>query len=436
MASCSTRSRSRHSVFGFSKELTKNVLPTCEDIFRAYCFYRQKEEHLTSNDIVTTVASEVTEIYNTASIPTIAFDSIMKKVKRLIEKGNDLRKYPDSKRTSVTYQEALSNFSSLFDICSRKCVDAGVVDRKDCKCPVECKIPAIEWNFWVDQKTTRKMVIGKIDPVATGKLQNLEERKRKAAKLQAETRRKMGDCNVISEELEMPCSSEMEDTDDSSIEVTDDDSSESDSCSTSGPQNRNQYPELCKAIDRANVSNRDACLIANAVLKDLGLLSPENALHPSKLRHQRAVWRKKTVEIHKEENEGIACLGFDGKIDVTLARAGSTCRKIKEEHYVLVSFPSQSYVEHVVPGSGKANDISREILSVIRGSRSETTLRALVCDGTAVNTGKYNGVIRKIELHLGRPLQWLICLMHANELPLRKLIEVVDGKTTGPKTSG
>lgn len=153
-------------------------------------------------------------------------------------------------------------------------------------------------------------------------------------------------------------------------------------------------------------------------------MSPENALHPSKLRHQRAVWRKKTVEIHKEENEGIACLGFDGKIDVTLARAGSTCRKIKEEHYVLVSFPNQSYVEHVVPGSE------------IRGSRSETTLRALVCDGTAVNTGKYNGVIRKIELHLGRPLQWLICLMHANELPLRKLIEVVDGKTTGPKTSG
>jgi len=45
------------------------------------------------------------------------------------------------------------------------------------------------------------------------------------------------------------------------------------------------------------------------------------------------------VEIHKE-NEGIVCLGFDGKIDITLARAGSALRKIKEEHYVLVSFPS------------------------------------------------------------------------------------------------
>ena len=82
---------------------------------------------------------------------------------------------------------------------------------------------------------------------------------------------------------------------------------------------------------------------------------------------------KKTIVIHKEETEGIACLGFDGKINVTLAHAGSTRSKIKEDHYVLVSFPSRSYVEHVVPGSGKADDTAREILSVITGSKSEPT---------------------------------------------------------------
>lgn len=69
-------------------------------------------------------------------------------------------------------------------------------------------------------------------------------------------------------------------------------------------------------------------------------------------------------------------------------------------------------------------------------SRSEETLRALVCDGTSVNIGKHNGVIRLIELHLQKFLQWSICLLHANELPFRKLIEVIDGKTTSPKTSG
>jgi len=40
------------------------------------------------------------------------------------------------------------------------------------------------------------------------------------------------------------------------------------------------------------------------------------------------------------------------------------------------------------------------------------------CDGTNVNTGAVGGVIRLLEEHLNRPLQWLVCMMHANELPL------------------
>lgn len=100
----------------------------------------------------------------------------------------------------------------------------------------------------------------------------------------------------------------------------------------------------------------------------------------------------------------------------------------------MVSFASRSYVVHV-PSSEKSNDIAREILSLITTSKSERTLRAVVCDGTAVNTGKHNGVIQQIELNLRRPLQWLICLMHENELPLRKLRKIVGGKTIGATTS-
>jgi DNA-directed RNA polymerase len=79
MASFGTRIKSRHSVIGFAKELTKNVLPTSEDIFRAYCFYQQNEMHQSVNDIAKAVATEVIEMYNTASIPAIAFDSVVKK---------------------------------------------------------------------------------------------------------------------------------------------------------------------------------------------------------------------------------------------------------------------------------------------------------------------------------------------------------------------
>ncbi|GBM87549.1 hypothetical protein AVEN_107199-1 [Araneus ventricosus] len=37
-----------------------------------------------------------------------------------------------------------------------------------------------------------------------------------------------------------------------------------------------------------------------------------------------------------------------------------------------------------------------------------------------------------MELDLNRPLQWCICLLHTNELPLRHLLNSLDGATTGP----
>ncbi|GBN02173.1 hypothetical protein AVEN_173484-1 [Araneus ventricosus] len=53
------------------------------------------------------------------------------------------------------------------------------------------------------------------------------------------------------------------------------------------------------------------------------------------------------------------------------------------------------------------------------------------CDGTAVNTGEFNGVIRRLELKLHRPIQWIICLLHFNGLPLRHLFE---RKSSGPSS--
>ena len=48
-------------------------------------------------------------------------------------------------------------------------------------------------------------------------------------------------------------------------------------------------------------------------------------------------------------------------------------------------------------------------------------------------TGDYNGAIRKLEEILGRPLQWSICLLHCEELPLRHVFFLlVNGTSTAP----
>lgn len=54
--------------------------------------------------------------------------------------------------------------------------------------------------------------------------------------------------------------------------------------------------------------------------------------------------------------------------------------------------------------------------------------------GTPVNTGHERGIIRKLEEKLQRPLQWNICLLHFNELPLKHLFQKIDGRAIGPET--
>lgn len=61
-------------------------------------------------------------------------------------------------------------------------------------------------------------------------------------------------------------------------------------------------------------------------------------------------------------------------------------------------------------------------------------MKAAGADGCPTNTGPNGGVIRLLEVHLGRALQWLICLLHLNELPFKYYFAFIDGETAGPGT--
>ena len=71
------------------------------------------------------------------------------------------------------------------------------------------------------------------------------------------------------------------------FKLLDNDSASEKDGDCSSVQNRNKYKELCKAVDYCKVSIRGACLIVNAVLKDLNMLFPATAIDPAKLRRQR-----------------------------------------------------------------------------------------------------------------------------------------------------
>src|SRR6185436_21130190 len=91
------------------------------------------------------------------------------------------------------------------------------------------------------------------------------------------------------------------------------------------------------------------------------------------------------------------------------------------------------YIGHVSPTAGSALQIKKSIMEfIVANNVNVNKLAAVGCDGTNVNIGAHNGVIRLLEVEMQKPLQWLVCQLHANELPLRHLFEHLDGATSSP----
>ena len=63
-------------------------------------------------------------------------------------------------------------------------------------------------------------------------------------------------------------------------------------------------------------------------------------------------------------------------------------------------------------------------------------MAAIGCDGTAVNTVPNEGVIKRLEDHLNKPIKLLGYLLHTNELPLRHLMKELHKGTSGPEDFG
>ncbi|CAH1099226.1 unnamed protein product [Psylliodes chrysocephalus] len=111
------------------------------------------------------------------------------------------------------------------------------------------------------------------------------------------------------------------------------------------------------------------------------------------------------------------------------------CKKItqQKEHITIIKEPGNIYFSHVsIKGSVTAANIKVKLLQFLNKYHTDISdLTVIGCDDTNVNTGWTGGSIRFIENHIKRPLQWCICLLHANELPLRHLFQSLDGDTKG-----
>src|SRR5277367_6083677 len=161
-----TRAKTESNIVEPAKELSNVLLPTGRDMLRFYNFvYLEKKEaykgmNPSSKEVATEVAERIEEIWARASIPIVSRCRIVQLIQENRNKEQDLNKSYSRDHNTEKYQAKLDAFSAkidcLFDVATCKCSDFAL-----CRCPSGKRIPEIERGFLVDQRTSRKMVMGR-----------------------------------------------------------------------------------------------------------------------------------------------------------------------------------------------------------------------------------------------------------------------------------
>jgi hypothetical protein len=239
---------------------------------------------------------------------------------------------------------------------------------------------------------------------------------------------------------------------------------------------------LASTALRYQASSRVAAACATAYLGDLiraGVLPPEAAnLAVDGAKVQRA--KDKVIESARErgdermEQDAPKCIMMDSRIDkktLVMYEDEETKKyypRIEAEDHYTITDGDGRYLHHFTkpgrvneadetsgeepePAENKAREegdregdvvqhkelqklpaevVARIILNWLNTYGVEKTLTHLGADSTGSNTGWRKGIIAWLEKLLGKKLHWLICMLHTNELGLRRLVEKLDGKTS------
>lgn len=428
---------------------------------------------LTTHEVVSDMLEKVKERWTTASAKfqppvTVMDKAIHARLTRLWEKSKSIARMQIKSREKVSaFEEQLDR---LFDITKCRCAILTCREADcdgcpsssssslppchiKCSCPREHKIPVLELPFI---RIQREKIGGKSDCMMSS-VDIKEHQKMVAALKRKEKSEESRKSKFVQQEQDSQAENPAGDCVDSLDSTSSDlrsDTTDSESAAAlkqlaqvkpSSNRNMTKIPNIAMASCRFGVSSTATAAIATATLLDFQVISADdtqmtvdtNKVHRAKATLQEDL-RKEAAA--RAANAGISCIFFDGRRDWTLAysdKDGSDQRHPcfrKEEHYTVVSEPGGNYLFHFTPneatkGSTAAEQIAKSFVTWMREHGVDKTLKCIGGDSTNTNTGIWGGVFHQVEMMLGRPLNWLVCGLHINELPLRHLIVGLDGRT-------
>jgi len=369
-ASRSSRRSVSCPIFGGPEKLSGRSLPTYKDVMRHYLLCRfelkvtKKEPPIYS--ICQRVASDVLDIWNKESIPTVTQTRVVKLLQDYHSKYRTLLKPYKSRQNNSSYIDKITLFKNdavakLFDISACKCVSFS-----SCSCSREKKIPQIEQQFIMDQRTQRKLIIVSVDIATSVKCKKRETRKEFPV-LTMQDQPSTSAARTVMEGL-------VSSTESSSESIA----SEYEPCGRTLRRIEAQNKQLenpkvslenfAVLSDKTGVSDRAAATLASAMLEGVGLVTEENSdlvIDRHKIRRAR---KRVRCELQNEMKVSVPfkSVYFDGRKDDTRVTLGAgsrtTMKTVKEEHVSLLQEPGSKYIGHVSPATGSAKSITSSIL--------------------------------------------------------------------------
>lgn len=413
-----------------TKLLSSSRLSTNGDVLRCLLFHHQ-EEHLNVNESIRLTIIELMEIWQKARIPTQRIDSGERKLKKLYDRYQLLKKNRTTPLESCRLKEQSfkDELQKLFDIAPKDVMEImSNVDDKQFLAMQRMDVTSCSMAG-VDRKL-------------------LEKEARKRAREEASDRRKLREAETsqhletrgyLAQALSSTSSlSESSDTGDDNANDFTVSSSVDESQSTPNTKHRKlvkniiSSPEVAGALDRVNLPDRGAMFVVASVAKALGHPLEDLALSRSTIRRSRMATRKQVTEADKDSFpiEGPLLLHWDGKLLPDIAGAEETVDRIT----VIVTGNGMEKLLAVPKiGRGTGNEQAAACLKVLDEWKIRDVVQGLVFDTTSSNTGIHKGACVLIEEALGRELVNIGCRHHVLEVVLGNVFMALFGGTGGPE---
>jgi len=394
--------------FGLPSDLSGLNLPSKRDILKYYFFLSEREKEKSKRNrayekLTPQVSKKVIEIWGKLKIEIIRERSIAQKLNIFINKYKNLIK---NKSRADVFSAYLDTINDIFYIGKCRCNLKTTL----CSCGL---IPDHLKEFMFDQHTVRKNTIPECAP------------------------------DIIDEQSTVERSSV-----DPTYVPNPSHTDEEFSFKEPAPLKRHyakRYETFNFAMvcDRFGISDRVASCLATALFRDIGFRDDSGdfvVMDKSKVAREKAKCRD-SVRRQQRDSSSVLAFSFDGRKSDSLVQEQITekiyTRTVKESHLVVVQEPKTKLLGSLTVDAEDAATKQRKLQEFfVEKNLLLDDLIGICCDGENTNTGTENGILRRFEIALGRPLHWFVCLLHFNELPFRHLFNALEkSSTSGPRTA-